>query len=88
MDVIAASPNPIIACQKSIAGTVTAIPPASEKTGEKPICSPQANAPNTTDKNDTMKMLREAEELKLSDISYVYNLAEKYVPQWFSIRPN
>jgi len=35
---------------------------------------------------EAMKMLRKADELKLSDISYVYNLAERNVPEWFSIR--
>jgi len=55
--VIAASPTPIITCQKNIAGTVTVTPPTGANIEETPICVAVANAPNTMENHDATKTL-------------------------------
>jgi len=55
--VIAASPMPMIMCQKSMAGTVTITPPADANTGETPICIAHAKAPKTIEDDDAVNTL-------------------------------
>ena len=58
--VIAASPIPMIICQKSIAGIVTITPPADAKIGETPICTAHAKDPKTIENHDAKNTLVES----------------------------
>lgn len=55
--VIVASPTPMIMCQKSIAGTVTAMPPAEANIEETPISMAQAKDPSTIENHEAIKTL-------------------------------
>lgn len=60
MVVAAASPMPIIRCQKSMAGTVTINPPAEANVEETPICIAHAKAPRIIEDHDAINTLAES----------------------------